>query len=62
MLVWKWTGPSHMAQLREENLRLKRLVANLTLDKDRIAGCAGQKMVSLRGVDRWWSVWLRAIW
>src|SRR5665213_3506718 len=34
-----------MAQLQEENMRLKQLVAELTLDKTDVAGCALKKMV-----------------
>ena len=34
-----------MAQLQEENMRLKQLVAELTLDKTMLAGCALKKMV-----------------
>jgi len=33
-------------QLQKENGRLKRLVAELTLDKDHAAGCAGKKTVT----------------
>ena len=46
-----------MAQLQEENLRLKKLVAELTLDKAMLQDVLSKKWSSLRGVDRWWSVW-----
>ncbi len=34
-----------LKQLQEENQRLKRLVADLTLDNDDAAGCAGKKIL-----------------
>jgi putative transposase len=51
-----------MAQLQEENLRLKQLVAELTLDKTMLQDVLSKKWWSLRGVDRWWSGWLEATW
>lgn len=42
-----------MAQLQEENLRLKQLVAELTLDKTMLQDVLSKKWRSLRGVDRW---------
>src|ERR1700689_3824908 len=46
-----------MKQLQEENLRLKQLVAELTLDKAMLQDVLSKKWESLRGVDRWWSIW-----
>jgi len=37
----------HMRQLEEENLRLKRLVADLSLSKADATGCAGKKELTL---------------
>ncbi len=37
-----------MAQLQEENLRLKQLVAELTLDKTMLPWTAGLKLCQLR--------------
>jgi len=47
-----------MAQLQEENLRLKQLVAERTLDST-FTGRARKKWLCLRGVHRWWSIWNR---
>ena len=42
-----------IAQLQEENLRLKRLVADLTLDKTMLQDVLSKKWRSLHGVNRW---------
>jgi putative transposase len=46
-----------MKLLQEENLRLKQLVAELTLDKAMLQDVLSKKWYSPRGVDRWWSIW-----
>jgi putative transposase len=46
-----------MAQLQEENMRLKQLVAELTLDKAMLQDVLSKKWWSLHGVDRWWRHW-----
>lgn len=42
-----------MRQLEEENLRLKRLVADLSLDKADAAGRAGKKELTLARLREW---------
>lgn len=43
-------------QLQEENARLKRLVADLTLDKAMLQEVLSKKYLSPRGGARWWKI------
>ncbi|WP_370607153.1 IS3 family transposase [Pantoea ananatis] len=43
----------HIRQPEEENLRLKKLVADLSLDKAMLLGCAGKKELTLARLREW---------
>ncbi len=51
--------PSEMKrlkQLEEENGRLKRIVADLSLDKEMLQDVIRRKLKSLCGVESWWTM------
>lgn len=43
-------------QRTEENTRLKRIVADLTLDKAMLQDVLRKKFQSPRGIARWWNI------
>ncbi len=51
--------PSEMRrlkQLEKENVRLKRLAADLSLDKEMLQDVVRRKLLSLRVAGRWWTI------